>query len=486
MRYSDTSFGDANQTVAKWLQDLNTQDIDEFRLQSGYFHGKAVYAVQELLHTLSEEQKHVSILIGANDGETLYSDICNLTRFIGLPRASGRLGVVAFSNALFHPKVYYVRMTDGRQKAFIGSANFTEPGIAGLNIEAGMELDSSDNDSIDVLERIAEAIDQWFERSEEEGFYEIKSPSDADELLEKGILSLARPPRPRRPDSSGKGGEKLSRRKVLISIPVPKDDEADLEEDRDTPSDDTEPEAPDNRDTKDEEEQEVYTPFHGEDGKRPSLPCGTLSIFPEYLLFAPNAGDETEGNEALSGLPLPHGALGLVMKLKPATARKFTGGGGTADINIPIKAIKTIRFGRRGKHKRPCAKVLLRVRYISTSETEQAQIAMPQVNTRIQGYGYTSGESGHRDLRMTMPTRAVESLKAAIEEQGLTVPAADDLFLLEWPNSESDCFGLTFLGSGSEEEAEAMKIYKKTVAEETAFGDMCWLPPDRFPGWSNL
>lgn len=489
MQYKDTSFGDENDTVAKWLQELNPQDIEEFRLQSGYFHGKAVYAIQNLLHALREEQKNVSILIGANDCDTLYSDICDLATCIGLPRAGGRLGVVAFDNALFHPKVYHVKMSDGTQKAFVGSANFTEAGIAGLNIEAGVSLDSSDDSNLEVLERMAETIDRWFERNEDQGFYKVEDLTDAEALRERGILSVSRPTRQRRPTSAEKGSDKLTRRKVLISLPAPEESEEDYEEEDgiDETPDDAEPPGTDGGGTQEAEDDEerVDDPSAEEEEQTPTLPCVTLPGFPDYLLFAPDAEDETSGYEALSSLPLPKGAVGLVMKLKPATARKFTGGKGTADINIPIKAIKTIRFGRKGKHERPCAKVLFKVRYISTSETDQAQIVMPQTNTRIQGYGYTSEETGHRDLRMTLPTRTVEHLKTAIEDEGFTVPAADDLFLLEWPNSESDCFGLTFLGRGSEEEATAKRIYKRAVADNSALGDMCWLPPNSFPGWGN-
>ncbi len=64
-----------------------------------------------------------------------------------MPRTHAKLAVVNFSNALFHPKVFHIVRANGSQAAFVGSANFTVPGLTGSNVEAAVSIDTEAGDS---------------------------------------------------------------------------------------------------------------------------------------------------------------------------------------------------------------------------------------------------------------------------------------------------------------------------------------------------
>ena len=82
------------------------------------------------------------------------SHIAFLAGALNIPQRHISLGVVSFDTALFHPKVYHFIRENGSQTAYVGSANLTGPGISGMNIEAGIILDSQDGDSPTVLNEI--------------------------------------------------------------------------------------------------------------------------------------------------------------------------------------------------------------------------------------------------------------------------------------------------------------------------------------------
>jgi PLD-like domain len=138
MRFIDSGSRDATQAVGAWLQQELTSDVVELRWQSGYFVSDALGLFAPTLQRLAADNHRVRVLIGSNESGTLWTDVLQLCRILGLPQANAELGVVQYANGLFHPKIYHLVRADGTQSAYVGSSNLTEAGLSGLNIEAGI------------------------------------------------------------------------------------------------------------------------------------------------------------------------------------------------------------------------------------------------------------------------------------------------------------------------------------------------------------
>src|SRR5690606_17123566 len=154
-----------------------------------------------------------------NGGETGEPDIEALVNLVGNPRTNAKIGVVSFSAGLFHPKVYHFTRQDGSQAAYVGSANLTTPGISGMNIEAGLLLDSSAGDPANVLTDVAAAIDAWFNGTRP-GLSTVSSLADLAPLVAAGILGVAPTPRTTQSSSTNSGAATSKvRLKPLITFP---------------------------------------------------------------------------------------------------------------------------------------------------------------------------------------------------------------------------------------------------------------------------
>ena len=194
MKYIDSSGAEVDQTVASWMREVVAQGPCEFRCQTGYFTGQGSNALLPQLSEWSELDLPQKLVIGSNQAVTLASHVAYLAGALGLHRPNVKLGIVCFDSGLFHPKVYHFRRSDGTETAYVGSANLTGPGLNGLNVEAGLIVDSRDDDPR-VLTEIRERIDAWFEGGLE-GILPIGSADDIQRLLDAGYLSVivARPP----------------------------------------------------------------------------------------------------------------------------------------------------------------------------------------------------------------------------------------------------------------------------------------------------
>ena len=190
MRYIDSGQRDPSQALGSWMQDLNSSAVAELRFQTGFFGITGFALLMPVIGRLRNEDGVTRCLIGSNDSGTGGEDVRKLVDALGLPRSAARLAVCAFGNAFFHPKVIHVRRKDGSQAAYVGSANLTESGVGGRHIEAGVLLDTADGDAGGELEKIAAAIDAWF-NSDREGFYPVATLADVDRLVEEGILAEA-------------------------------------------------------------------------------------------------------------------------------------------------------------------------------------------------------------------------------------------------------------------------------------------------------
>lgn len=196
MRYIDSGERNQSQALGNWIEEALTEDVTELRWQSGFFSFAGAVLFIPTINRLVSQSQVVNVLIGANEGSTLRSDIQELMTQLGIPDSeTSRLGIISFSGgAFFHPKVYHLRYRNGRQSAYVGSANLTESGVASLHVEAGVILDTLAGDDEITLENIATAIDNWFMCSRQ-GFTLVNSLTVLDQLVSDGVIAAALPPR---------------------------------------------------------------------------------------------------------------------------------------------------------------------------------------------------------------------------------------------------------------------------------------------------
>ena len=451
MRYLDTGSREPSHALGAWLRDVLSPDVVELRWQTGFFSSDALGIVNETLVRLASRNDVVKFLIGSNDGSTSRDDVMELASALGLPRLNAHLGVVAYAGAFYHPKVCHARRDDQSQFAYVGSANLTGSGVTSLHVEAGVVLDTREGDSQDVLNAVATAVDQWFDGNRD-GLYVVTGEADVDDLVSRRILADVREFSSRRPVRLAFGPGVTARARLRPLLVLPRTGRTRVR----ARSAEVIPAAA------------VLPPAVPHDG------------FPPYLLFEANATAPTVGVDALTLIPLPGGAAGLVVRLNRDSARYFRGGKGTANVSIPVASATTIRFGLyAGKYRRPRAEFQLRIRYWSDSTTLETRTA----DTNIMAYGFLEGESGHGDLRMVIPA-VVRQLASAVEARGLSTPSEGDLALLEWPTLQAPEFRLTFIQPGSELHHVASDLFTRATASDALVGDgACWLPSGVAPVW---
>lgn len=203
MRYIDTSTRNPSHTLAEWFKNSSKEGVKEIRMQTGYFSGKSM---DLLLHAVSAEilaSCTAKILIGSNDPRTQVVDVLKLIKTLNIPRSNAQVGIICFSDGLFHPKTYHLRRGDGSQTAYVGSANLTPSGLH-KNVEAGIILDTNEGDDEAILEQIGRAIDEWFFRGHDLGIRIVEDSEFLKRLVELEILSDL-PPIKKSSSTSGKG-----------------------------------------------------------------------------------------------------------------------------------------------------------------------------------------------------------------------------------------------------------------------------------------
>lgn len=224
MRYIDSGLREAKQTVGCWMTDALATGVREVRCQAGYFTLDGAGLLLPVLKTCAAEGAAVRLLLGSNGGATLASHIAFLAGALGVPQKHVSLGVVSFDTSLFHPKVYHFVRENGSQTAYVGSANLTGPGVSGMNVEAGVILDTEDGDDASVLHDIVASIESWFEGGAP-GLSAIATARDIDVLLAAGIIALKPTKRSVEPEEEGKDEEPrrlrpLARLRPIFSLPV--------------------------------------------------------------------------------------------------------------------------------------------------------------------------------------------------------------------------------------------------------------------------
>lgn len=457
MRYIDTGSRDVTQALAAWLQSVLTPSVTEVRWQSGFFNDEPLGLFAPTLQRLAQTDNTVYVLIGSNAPGTQCGDVLRLVQLLGLPRQGARLGIVQYSNAFFHPKTYHFRRNDGSQCAYVGSANLTGPGVSSLHVEAGLTLDTRDGDSATILNEIADAVDAWFQQTRP-GLNVISNVSDVTQLVTDGVLIVAPPPPPPVPPAVLTGGGTAGPTGSNRPLPPRLNALASL------------PPVP---------------PGPVLPASAPSLvlPSVNRAGFPAEVLFDASATGPTAGAMALSGGTLPGGAVGLIIRLSKDDTRIFASGVGTANINLPVNSMPTLRFGvlgRSGYPNRPRAEFDLYVRYLGHNQ----DFVLPDpAESNVMLYGYLPGESGHQNRRMLLPAD-VRALGDQIRQAGLPVPTVGDLALLEWPTPTGPEFRLSFLEPGSSLAQQAQMLFNTAITSQQTLADnACGLPAGISPTW---
>lgn len=224
MRYIDSGLREPEQTVAFWIKEAIDAGIGEFRCQAGYFTLEGASLLLPTLKSCAAEGAVVRLLLGSNGGATLASHVAFLAGTLGIPQKHVSMGIVGFDTSLFHPKVYHVVRRNGSQTAYVGSANLTGPGIAGMNVEAGIILDTEEGDDTAILGEISARIESWFHEGSP-GLAPISGPRDIDDLLAIGRLALRPVPRPREQGEEGSAAAESrprvgARLKAIYELPT--------------------------------------------------------------------------------------------------------------------------------------------------------------------------------------------------------------------------------------------------------------------------
>ena len=219
MRYIDNGSGDSlEDALFAWLRTVLTADVVGIRWQSGFFEASVLGVFMPTLQRLADEELDAIVLIGSNDGETQASALHQLVNVLGLPRRNALLGVVSYADGFYHPKTIHLCYRSGREVAYVGSANLTSRGINGLNIEAGIVLDTDEGDPVDLLSHVKQAAREWFV-SRPDGLFEVESHDDVNRLEGRSILTTERAPRRPRSEGGEHSRDPLPRRGRRHALP---------------------------------------------------------------------------------------------------------------------------------------------------------------------------------------------------------------------------------------------------------------------------
>ena len=458
MRYIDTGSRSPEDALGTWLGGLQSEPVEMLRIQTGYFSAEGLAPLGSLLQHLATRDREINCVLGANEGATVARDVNLLLDLVGSPRTNARIAVVSYVTGLYHPKVYHVTRVDGSQAAYVGSGNLTSSGVTGLNIEAGLVLDSGAGDSSETLERIAAAVDAWFDGNREAARL-VRTHDDVAELVSGGVLAVSAP---RSPGTSGSrttdGPAEGVRLEAIVTFPrvrVAPDSVAASTSVRvpaDVPSTTTAP--------------------TGTAAADP-LPAMPRQGFPDYVLFAPGVTTPTSGGDALSGPMLPSGATGLIVRLNKDSARHFLGNSGTANVSIPVAAVGTLRFGiYKRRYERPRAEFPLRMRYVVGDRIQVDE----QAGTNIMVYGHAPGESGHGDVRFLVPIKPARHIREYARNNGNHVPEVGDPMMLEWPTAADPVFTATVADAGSSLYDTLQREFESANEQGLLVGGgACWL-----------
>lgn len=203
-RYLDSGASDSPCALGNWIETNFTTEVVGFRCQFGYYGYRALYPFEELVRGLVEASRPVHLVLGSNKAALIQSHL-EWTLELVQGSANSSLTVIAFGNAEFHPKTIHFERQDGSSAAVVGSANLTEAGL-GLNVEAGISLDTREGDDPKILKEIAQAIDRWRSLATV-GVFPIGELDDIQALKDAEIIDEPQPAAPRPGGGTARNGD---------------------------------------------------------------------------------------------------------------------------------------------------------------------------------------------------------------------------------------------------------------------------------------
>ncbi len=364
------------ETIHDWLANL-LPSATAFACQSGYYRFDALDNFASSIEKLLSSGGRFDLVIGANEERLSAPDLESTLELVGLyiPTAAS-FTLVGASNGLFHPKTYYIELTDGSRHAAVGSANLTGSGI-GHNVEACILLDDSVDDPA-TLDAARAAILAWRERASA-GAKDARpvTPEYIRELTAERIIepiSVERPPTGTRTTKTGKSSFPALKR--IAGIPAPRS--------RRTAPTIASPGAP-----------------------GVTLPGATVSF--------------------------PPGVVGIVKRLSANTDIKgFTAAPGTPYIALPPNASELAPrlplkpYGRNGE---PRLDLVIEARLL---EAPKDVVTSGKDTTNITYVGMGQPQKSKVDLRLNVQHTVMNGLKYVASQRGLAVPKGGEFVAIEF------------------------------------------------------
>lgn len=186
--YIDSASQNKSEYIRHWLDKNLLSSTEAFRVQSGYFSYAAIEPFTQVLKSMIKKGGSVKFVLGSNGGSLKAIDAKRVLKIVR-GKANCSFTIVAFKNAEFHPKCYYIKRSGTSETALVGSGNLTPFGTS-LNVEAAIILDTDNGDSVVLVQKIRDTIDKWGTLNESDGAYKVKTIQDIKDLRQSKIIDL--------------------------------------------------------------------------------------------------------------------------------------------------------------------------------------------------------------------------------------------------------------------------------------------------------
>ncbi len=373
MRYVDSASRQLSDTLHAWLAGVLPRAA-YFGCQTGYFRFDAVAPFEDDIKTLLERGGRVDLVVGANEERLSEVDLEQALELLasGSPSQSS-FTLVGARDGLFHPKTYYVALTDGAAVAAVGSANLTWPGLT-HHIEACVLLDSRTDDPA-ILDRIRDAIEAWPARASSAS---LGARPVTNELVRKLAADRAIDPVPIETVSRSSGGARS------FFPPLPR-----------------------------------ITGLPRRRGTRRPASRRVVDSRPEYMFTGAQS-------------PFPLGAIGIVKRLSRTDTKGFGGRPGTPYLALPAnKAELASRLPMHpyGVHEEPRLDLRVEARLDAAIA---AVVNSGRDATNITHVGVGTTQSGNVDLRFNLQHGIHAGLRYVATQTGARLPEPGDPVAVEF------------------------------------------------------
>ncbi len=187
LTFKDTGPRDKDACPGSWFDSKITEGLRAFGCQFGFFRFGALAKYAGVLTKAAADGVPVNLVLGSNPGDQLTEEDVSSILDIISKGDDCSLTVVAFSNALFHPKVAYVVDVHNQTYGFVGSANFTSHAF-GANVESWLEIEPADATN-QVLADIVESTLAWRNAGTSDGAYQVRNGEDIERLLAHRLIT---------------------------------------------------------------------------------------------------------------------------------------------------------------------------------------------------------------------------------------------------------------------------------------------------------